>query len=105
MISDRERNAESDDDYFAKHTFSRYFIGFGALLCPSTLYLYGFMIPIYASKYFFLMYGTDTSPWSRFVKTSTTIVLVTCYHYLITIRELRRFYQLKELQESKSALA
>ena len=60
-ISERELDAKSDSDYFSTQTFSSYFIGFGALLCPSTLYLYGWMIPIYASKYFFLMYGTDTT--------------------------------------------
>ena len=104
-ISERELDAESDSDYFTTQTFSRYLVFFGALLCPSTSYFYGWMIPIYASKYFFLMYGTDTSIWSRFIKTSSVIFMVICCHYLITIRELRRFYQFKELLESKAALA
>ena len=58
-----ELDAESDSDYFKTQTFSTYLVFFGALLCPSTLYLYGWMIPIYASKYFFLTYGADISIW------------------------------------------
>ena len=60
-ISEREKQAESDGDYFDKHAFNGYAIIFGALLCPSTKFLYCWVIPIYTLKYYFLMYGTDTA--------------------------------------------
>ena len=103
-ISEREQEAESNIDYFHKDSFAKVFFVFSVFLCPSTPYLYGMYIPIYVIKYMFLMHGSKIDPWTQFIKAFPVVIMVVFFHYLITIRELRRFYDYQNLLEREKAL-
>ena len=77
---------------------------FAVFLCPSTPFLYGIYIPVYVSKYIFLMYFTDVNLWTQFIKLSTIILIIVFFHYIVTIRELKRFYDYQKLSKREQAL-
>ena len=77
---------------------------FAVFLCPSTPYLYVVYLPVYVSKYMFLMYFTDMSLWTQFIKVSPIIFAIVFCHYLLTIRELKRFYDYQKLSKREQAL-
>ena len=103
-ISELELDSESYKEQIHPQSFARIFNIFCCFLCPSTPYLFCFYIPIFIFKYIILMHGTGITLVMQFMKIGPQVLIVISGHYLITIRELRRFYDYQKLLKRERAL-
>ena len=62
-------------------------------LCPSAKYLYCWLLPIFSAKYFYLTFYAEIFVKKRIQRYCGLTFLFVSLHYLVVIRELKRFSQ------------
>ena len=77
----------------ALYRFDYHFMFFAMFLCPTTKYLVFWFVPIYAIKYNMVVFGTEIDIWFRISQVLTVVLNVFILFYIVTWRELVRFFQ------------
>ena len=95
---------ESDCANNALYRFDYHFMFFAMFLCPTTNYLVFWFVPIYAIKYNMVTLGTDIDIWFRVSQVLAVVLNVFILFYIVTWRELTRYFQQQALLKRESVL-
>ena len=81
-----------DSELYSREMFHLYYTYYASFLCQDTKFLLLWFTPIYSFKFFILLYGTDTTLLMRGKLYFAALSVAIFFHYLLTTRELKRFY-------------
>ena len=106
-MSQREKDdhAGEDAELYSREHFNLFFTCYACFLCQDTKFLMFWFTPIYTVKFFVLLYNTDTDIILRLKLYISAIVVAYFFHYLLTVRELKRFYQYQSLLKREQAIS